>query len=202
MKCAKCENRKCYEGKDCSGFSEEMRERILGDPEALKILEVAAAIEADHYMQMTRVEETLEFARNLGVRRIGVAFCLGLPKEAATFCELAEQAGFEVSSVCCKVCGIDKADLGLKKLWGREVEATCTPMAQAEVLNRDGTGLNVAIGLCVGHDSLFLKHSDAPTTVLIAKDRVLAHNPVGALYSNYYRRKFAKEMDSVLNRKE
>ena len=34
----------------------------------------------------------------------------------------------------------------------------------------------------MGHDTLFLQHSAAPTTVLIAKDRVLGHNPVQALY--------------------
>lgn len=192
MKCAKCDEKKCYGGKDCAGLHDEMKER-LSDPETNRIMKVAAAIEADHYMQMTRVEETLEFARNLGVEKIGVAFCLGLPNEARRFCEIAEEQGFTVSSVCCKVCGVDKGEVGLKKLWNREVEATCNPVGQAEVLNRDKTGLNVAIGLCVGHDSLFLRHSEAPATVLIAKDRVMAHNPAGALYSNYYKRKFDKE---------
>ncbi len=37
------------------------------------------------------------------------------------------------------------------------------------------------LGLCVGHDSLFFKHAQGLTTVLVAKDRVLAHNPIGAL---------------------
>jgi hypothetical protein len=32
-----------------------------------------------------------------------------------------------------------------------------------------------------GHDSLFFKHSEGLATTLVAKDRVLAHNPVGAL---------------------
>ena len=34
------------------------------------------------------------------------------------------------------------------------------------------------VGLCVGHDSLFIKYSEAPVTTLVTKDRVLAHNPV------------------------
>ena len=37
------------------------------------------------------------------------------------------------------------------------------------------------LGLCVGHDSLFFKHAEGLTTVLVAKDRVLAHNPISAL---------------------
>jgi hypothetical protein len=35
-----------------------------------------------------------------------------------------------------------------------------------------------------------LRHSDAPVTVLVAKDRVTGHNPAAALYTShsYYRR--------------
>jgi uncharacterized metal-binding protein len=43
--------------------------------------------------------------------------------------------------------------------------------------------LNILLGLCVGDDTLFIKHSKAPVTVLAVKDRVLAHNPLGALYT-------------------
>ena len=67
---------------------------------------------------------------------------------------------------------------------------TCNPVLQAEVLNHEGTELNIVVGLCVGHDSLFYRHSDAPVTTLVAKDRVLANNPAGALYTanTYYSR--------------
>ena len=57
----------------------------------------------------------------------------------------------------------------------------CNPMAQAELLNEAGCELNVVPGFCVGHDSLFFKHSQGLATTLVAKDQVLAHNPVGAL---------------------
>jgi len=94
---------------------------------------------------------------------------------------------FEVASVCCKVCGIDKSAHGLPRLHGEEgVEASCNPIGQAAILNREGTELNVALGLCMGHDILFNRHSEAPVTTFAVKDRVLAHNPLGAIYSNYY----------------
>ncbi len=66
----------------------------------------------------------------------------------------------------------------------------CNPILQAKLLNKAGTDLNVVIGLCVGHDSLFYKYSEALSTTLVTKDRVLAHNPVGALYQvkAYYKR--------------
>ena len=46
------------------------------------------------------------------------------------------------------------------------------------------------VGLCVGHDSLFIRHSKALVTVLIAKDRVTGHNPAAVLYTSHssYRR--------------
>ena len=69
-------------------------------------------------------------------------------------------------------------------------ESACNPIAQARLLAEHGTDLNVIVGLCVGHDTLFIKHSEAPVTYLIVKDRVLAHNPAGALHAmdTYYRR--------------
>jgi uncharacterized metal-binding protein len=54
---------------------------------------------------------------------------------------------------------------------------------QAEILNAQKTDYNIIMGLCVGHDMAFTIHSKAPVTTLIVKDRVLAHNPVGALYT-------------------
>ncbi|MDP6393912.1 MAG: hypothetical protein QF466_00465 [Desulfobacterales bacterium] len=40
-----------------------------------------------------------------------------------------------------------------------------------------------------GHDSLFLRYSKAPCTVLAVKDRLLGHNPLAAIYNidSYYR---------------
>jgi uncharacterized metal-binding protein len=56
-------------------------------------------------------------------------------------------------------------------------------------LNENKTEFNVVMGLCVGHDSLFLKYAEVPCTVLAAKDRLLGHNPLAAIYTidSYYR---------------
>jgi len=70
-------------------------------------------------------------------------------------------------------------------------EPICNPIAQAEVINAEGVDLAVQLGLCVGHDSLFIKYCRVPTTVLAVKDRVLGHNPLAAVYLSkgpYYSR--------------
>ena len=66
----------------------------------------------------------------------------------------------------------------------------CNPILQAKILNAEKTDLNVMMGLCVGHDSLFIKYSEAPVTVLFTKDRVTGHNAVQPLYltESYYKR--------------
>lgn len=139
----------------------------------------------------TRLEETCEFARKMGYRRLGVAFCAGLHQEARVLVEVLEAQGFEVVSVVCKVGTTPKEAIGLtddQKVRVGTFESMCSPIAQAEVLNQQATDFNIMLGLCVGHDSLFLKYSKALCTVLAAKDRVLAHAPAGALHtaSSYY----------------
>jgi uncharacterized metal-binding protein len=139
----------------------------------------------------TRIQETAEFARRMGYRRLGVAFCAGLHDEARTLVGILEAQGFEVVSVVCKVGGTPKEAIGLgddQKVRVGEFESMCSPIAQAAVLNAERTDFNILVGLCVGHDSLFLRHSNALCTVLVAKDRVLAHAPAAALHTanSYY----------------
>ncbi|MFC2105912.1 DUF1847 domain-containing protein [Candidatus Bipolaricaulota bacterium] len=145
-----------------------------------------------------RVEEIAQFAGKMGYRKLGIAFCGGLRKEAAVLDAILKNRAFDVVSVCCSVGGVPKETIGIgqdQKIAGPGVwETMCNPIAQAKILNDAETQLNIAVGLCVGHDALFFKYADAPTTVLIAKDRVFGHNPVAALYqSESYYRKLMRE---------
>ena len=107
--------------------------------------------------------------------------------------KIFEAHGFEVSSVACKVGSTPKERIGIaeeEKVRPGQFEAICNPVAQAALLCEAGTELNVVMGLCVGHDTIFFANSAAPTTVLMVKDRVTGHNPAAALYTStsYYRR--------------
>ncbi len=152
------------------------------------IAQVSAGIEGDFYGQKTRVEETIEFIKRIGAKKIGIATCVGLIPETRLFTKLLDKEGIAYYTVGCKVGAVDKTRIGIpeeKKLnRGCGHESMCNPILQAKILNEQKTDFNIMIGLCVGHDSLFLKHVEAPTTVLIVKDRVLCHNPVAALYSS------------------
>ena len=171
-------------------------ESYLSDSELARMAREAARTEAAGYCQATRVEETMDFARRMGWRRLGIAHCMGLMNEAKIAREIFLAHGFEVFTACCKAGSFEKtAQLGIdeeEKVHPGTYEAMCNPVGQAALLAEAGTELNVLMGLCVGHDSIFFMHSRAPVTVLVVKDRVLAHNPVAALYTSgtYYRKLF------------
>lgn len=136
--------------------------------------------------------ETVEFAKRMQYERLGLVFCIGLVKEAKVVEKLLSAEGFEVVSALCKVGREPKETLGVtddQKIRIGCFESMCNPIAQALVVNSENTEFNIVMGLCVGHDSLFLKYADAPCTVLAAKDRLLGHNPLAAIYTidSYYR---------------
>lgn len=160
----------------------------------------SARTESSGYGRRTRIEEIMDFARRMGYRKLGIAHCTGLIREAKLARDVFMANGFEVAGICCKVGGIEKTSVGLaenEKVRPGGHESLCNPVAQASLLERAGAQFNVVIGLCVGHDSLFFMHSKVPTTVLVAKDRVLGHNPVAALYTqhSYYKRLAEKNGD-------
>lgn len=140
-----------------------------------------------------RIVEIVEFARRLGFSRLGLVFCVGLRQEAAVVHEILAINGFEVASICCKVGGEPKTVLDIAPENqvdpGAAHETMCNPVLQALAANASRTDFNILLGLCVGHDSLFFKHAEAMGTVLAAKDRLLGHNPLAAIYQyeSYYR---------------
>jgi len=138
-----------------------------------------------------RIREIAELAKRMNVIDVGMAFCAGLSDEAKRAVEILEGHGLVIHSVCCKCGAVDKVRLGVPKEHKiddpEKFEAACNPLVQAEILNSSGTGFNIIVGLCVGHDMLFTSASKAPVTTLIAKDRVTGHNPLASLYARYHR---------------
>jgi uncharacterized metal-binding protein len=169
------------------------RKAVLTDPALRRMTLESARTEAAGYCKATRVEEVMDFARRMGWKRLGIAHCIGLMREARIAHDIFVANGFQCFTACCKMGGIDKEEVGLAdadKVCPGGFEAMCNPIGQAAILADAETEFNVVIGLCVGHDSLFFMHSKVPVTVLVAKDRVLGHNPVAALntWHSYYRR--------------
>ncbi|MGN1167931.1 MAG: DUF1847 domain-containing protein [Lachnospiraceae bacterium] len=178
-----------------------MDEEVLDD--AMKCYEedenrrsmiAAAEVECDHYCQYTRIEEIMEYARKMGFKKLGIATCVGLIKESRKLASILRHNGFEVYGVGCKAGTQKKTSVGIPERCNAVGENMCNPILQAKILNKEKTDLNIVVGLCVGHDSLFYKYSDALVTTAVTKDRVTGHNPVAALYGAdfYFKKRFYK----------
>jgi len=184
----------------------EAFDEYLGDATDARLAKMAAKVEGLCYQPIpgsdavnarwTRVEDLVALARLMGWTKIGIATCIGMLSECAQLCDILKAQGMEPYSACCKAGSIDKLDLGLQesnKVRPGTFEPACNPIAQARILNAEGMEMNVIMGLCVGHDMLFSKHSAAPVTTLVVKDRVTGHNPVAVLYGqNFYYKRLQK----------
>jgi uncharacterized metal-binding protein len=171
-------------------------------PEVREFAYLASLQEAECYERLSdgvrtrlpRVEELIRFSRKCGYKRLGIAHCGGLFKEAGMLTEILENNGFEVVTVQCKTGGVKKENIGIpaeNKIGPPDAwETMCNPIAQAMIINNSEVDLAVMLGLCIGHDTLFIKYCDVPLTVIAVKDRVFGHNPLAALYlsDSYYRR--------------
>lgn len=126
-----------------------------------------------------RIEEIVQYAKNAGIRRIGIANCISLQKEANILTERL-QKDFEVFSVNCRIGKVPSSEL-------IDIDAkglSCNPAGQADFLASQQTEINIAVGLCIGHDLIFSEKSAVPVTTLIVKDREHKHNPLKELEEN------------------
>lgn len=153
------------------------------DSETRRIAQASA--EANSSIQ-TRVEDVIKLAEAMGAKKLGIATCVGLLGESRTLTKILRKRGFDVFGVCCKVAGTKKSCVGItdEQLAGFKTgPIMCNPIMQAKLLNNEKTDLNILMGLCAGHDSLFLKYAESPCVSLVIKDRVLGNNPAVALYT-------------------
>ncbi len=140
---------------------------------------------SENTKRQTRIADTIDLAKRMGYKKIGFAFCGGFVKEAKIIDNLLRINGFEVVSTMCKVGRLqdEMFDKNNESCDQEAVEPMCNPIMQAYLLNEAKTEFNIVMGLCVGHDALFLKYAEALSTVFATKDKVLAHNPLAAIYT-------------------
>ena len=125
--------------------------------------------------RIDRVNEIIEYAKVAGVKKIGIANCTTFNMEADQLEGILINEGFQVEKAHCKLGRVPFNELvpGYKGI-------SCNPAGQAKYLEEKGTGLNIMMGLCLGHDMIFNAKSKAPVTPLLVKDRKLHHNPLQA----------------------
>lgn len=151
-------------------------------PERAELMRVADATPfTEDRVLRNRVEELVAYSQARGYRRIGVAFCVSMTKEAQQLGRILDAEGIEAELVCCRVGAVDYDLIGLQKAHPDRFAAICNPVAQAKLLNESKVDLVAQMGLCLGHDLVLQEESQAPVTTLVVKDRALDHSPIRAL---------------------
>jgi uncharacterized metal-binding protein len=187
LDCLECRDRRCLQGEACPYLGP--LPRSASDPETLKILESAWDVALEEERALCRIAELVYFALEMGYQRIGLAFCEDL-REPADILTGVLRRFFQVHAVGCKLRSepyVDPAGGSGDPHGSPSVGGVpCDPRGVAAILNARNTELNVVVGFCVGADCIFHRNSHAPVTTIFLKDKSLANNPIGAVYSHYY----------------
>jgi uncharacterized metal-binding protein len=180
-------------GKSCAGEKNCPLNRLIGSEDTSwsnPMMEAALDVAMEKERNLCRLSEVIYFCLEMKYKTVGLAFCSELDEPARIAASVLKRF-FNVIGVCCKV-GLDgalapEAD---EKRQRTEVDGqrpcTCNPLGQAQVLNRAKCDVVIMIGLCVGSDCILTKACKAPVTALFVKDKMLANNPIGAVYSKRY----------------
>lgn len=196
--CLGCRDRKCLRGEPCIPSLRNVAAVV--PPRDMKMLEAATDVSSENERKLCRLAEVVYFGLEMGYRKIGIAYCLDLQEPAEILAGVLARS-FDVVALCCKIGGVPRPEA----VRPADVAATtsgippvsCNPVAQARLLNRADTDLNVIVGLCMGADCVFTRESEAPVTTLFVKDKSLANNPIGAVYSEYYLRESSTRQEDV-----
>jgi uncharacterized metal-binding protein len=125
---------------------------------------------------LNRVDEIVKYAKESGIKAIGIANCVTFNAEADRLEKILKEAGLRVEKVNCKYGRVpfDAIVPGYRGI-------SCNPAGQAKYLEEKETELNIMMGLCLGHDMIFNSRSKAPVTPIAVKDRKLGHHTLSAL---------------------
>ncbi len=146
------------------------------------MLEALFDITSEPERVLCRVSELVYFCIGMNYKHIGIAFCTEMWNEAERITQVLKRF-FHVTPICCKIGYSNKEEEEIKRFDKKDLR--CNPCGIANSLNLARTELNISIGLCMGCDIIFSQKSKAPVSTLFVKDRLLANNPVGAVYSKY-----------------
>ena len=189
MNCLKCREKSCREGVSCGRESvppEETAEAYC-EPGVQAIVRAAAElVDGGRAGTLSRLEELQCFARSMGYRKIGLAYCFGMEREAEEVAAFLKTGGLDVAGISCTAGGLRQDRINSESSISA---AGCNPLQQAREINARKPDLTVTMGLCLGHDILFNRHIEGDVTNLVVKDRVHAHAPLKGLHALRFRHK-------------
>ena len=178
MDCLGCQSKACkIKAQDCNGHKDLLIELYKDENYQNLYLQADKLVAGGRVGSLSRAEEIVEFARNMGYGHLALAYCFGIEALAGRFRDFLRQNDFEVSSFRCTINGIRENEI-LPQL---PSSVNCNPLGQAEAINESTADFVIEMGLCLGHDVILHQRLKKPFTVFLVKDRVFGHNP-GAFF--------------------
>lgn len=183
MDCTSCNfDNKCRSTETCKATSFDKEQAIVKYAEETEIVQAAASlVDYGRAGTLSRLQETIEFAKKMKYKRVGLAYCYGMENEVQLISGIIRDSGLNVRSVSCTVGGIAQNEVNPESEY---CTVSCNPIGQAMQLNTEKVDLVVMIGLCMGHDILFQREVKADCTTLVVKDRVFNHAPLREITDN------------------
>lgn len=176
--CLACETCHCLKGVPCPVWRQDQQQQPAKS--LVDTMDVARDISEEPERILCRVAEMVYFCLGMGYKHLGVAYCIDLTSEARTLTHLLRRF-FTVSPVCCLI----STSIAATDAAGNAGRHLCHPVEMSHALNACNTDVNILVGLSIGCDIVINRLSVAPVSTLFVKDRLLANNPIGALYSKY-----------------
>jgi uncharacterized metal-binding protein len=181
MNCTQCNTKSCRATESCNAqkFDEKALMETYHLPDNQKIIQAAAAlVDQGRAGTLSRLQEIIEFSKEMNFKRLGLAYCYGMEIDASMIAQILRESGFKTIPVSCTTGGFKQSEVNNNSTIK---SVSCNPLAQAAQINSETVDLTITMGLCLGHDIIFTKNIESYTTTLLVKDRVHNHNPIEAL---------------------
>jgi len=172
MNCTACAEKGCRTGSACGTESTDQAKILARYREdgAQAIVQAAARLVDDGLAgSLSRLEELCRFIKDRDYRKVGMAYCYGMEKEALRTVRYFAQNGIRVSAISCTVGALPQNAVNAESA---VCGVSCNPLGQAAQLEAEGTDLAIQFGICLGHDILFSRAFSGDQTVLVVKDRI------------------------------
>jgi uncharacterized metal-binding protein len=181
MDCTNCQPKTCRVSESC-GIEKFDSIEVIKDyqePENQIILQAAASlVDNGKAGTLSRLQETIEFIKRMEYKRVGLAYCYGMEKDAKLMKEIFKAEGIRLRTVSCTVGGINQDEINTSSCTEK---VSCNPLGQARELNDEEVDFVIIMGICLGHDILLQRNLKSDFTTLVVKDRVFVNAPLKAL---------------------
>ncbi len=181
MDCIHCSPKTCRNVDSCGAerYDAAAVKEAYQEPSAQSIVQAAAAlVDGGRAGTVSRLREIIEFAHTMKYKKIGLAYCYGMERDAEAVGAIFREHGIRLTGVSCTVGGITQDSVNQSSCTQK---VSCNPIGQAEQFNAEGVDLVILMGICLGHDILLQRSLRSDFTTFVVKDRVFDNDPLRIL---------------------